>query len=128
MHFSQFDAVKHGEKLYYELFRNISKATGNDVQVKARCSKGLSVIEYFGGFGALDTTEFSLSSIDADKSFGLTLRNDETFEENKTVFVQIAMVYTNVYGERRIRIFNQSFQVVKSLNQYFKSTVVESYA
>ena len=106
MHFSQFDAVKHGEKLYYELFRNISKSTGSDVQVKARCSKGLSVIEYFGGFGALDTTEFSLSSIDADKSFGLTLRNDETFEENKTVFVQIAMVYTNAYGERRIRIFN----------------------
>jgi hypothetical protein len=38
------------------------------------------------------------------------------------------MLYSNIYGERRIRVFNQSFQVVKSLNQYFKSTVVESYA
>lgn len=38
------------------------------------------------------------------------------------------MLYTNVFGERRIRVFNHSFQVVKSLNAYFKSTVVESYA
>jgi hypothetical protein len=44
------------------------------------------------------------------------------------VYVQIAVLYSDVYGERRIRVFNMSFQVVKQLNQYFKSTVVETYA
>ena len=73
--------------MYYELFRNVSKATGTDVYIKARCSKGLSVTEYFGGFGALETTEFQLSSIDADKSFGFSLRNDETFAENRQLFI-----------------------------------------
>jgi protein transport protein SEC24 len=128
LYFSKFDAASHGEKLYYELFRNISKAKAMDVQIKARCSKGLSIIEYFGGFGAFETTEFAISSFDADKSFGFTLRNDETFDENRTVYIQIAMLYYDMYGERRIRVFNHSFQVVKSLNTYFKATVVESYA
>jgi hypothetical protein len=31
LYIPQFDAVKHGEKMYYELFRNLSKATGCDV-------------------------------------------------------------------------------------------------
>ena len=38
------------------------------------------------------------------------------------------MLYTNLYGERRIRLFNLAFQTVRSLNQYFKSTIVENYA
>ena len=126
--FGDWDPIKHTDKLYYELFRNISKVTASEVQIKARCSKGFSVTEYFGGFGVKEATAIMLSSIDADKSFGFSLRNDETFEEGKIVYVQIAMLYSDVYGERRIRIFNQSFLVVKSLNQYFKSTVVENYA
>ena len=87
VYFSKFDISKHGEKLYYELFRNISKVTASEVMVKARCSTGFSVTEYFGGFGLREASEFKLSSIDADKSFGFLLRNDDKFAEDKTVHV-----------------------------------------
>jgi protein transport protein SEC24 len=128
MYFSRFDAARHGEKLYYELFRSIQRNTGTDVKIKVRCSKGFTVTEYFGSFGLRESVDFELSAIDADKSFGFQLRNDEAIPEAKTIYVQIAMLYSNLYGERRIRLFNVAYPAVKSLNQYFKSTVVESYA
>ena len=65
--------------------------------------------EYFGSFGVREAVDFELASIDADKSFGFTLRNDETLPEGKMVYVQVAMLYTNIYSERRIRVFNMGF-------------------
>jgi protein transport protein SEC24 len=69
----------HSEKLYYEVFRNITKARGTEVMIKARCSTGFSVVEYFGGFGYRESVDLQLPSIDADKTFGITLRNDTSF-------------------------------------------------
>jgi protein transport protein SEC24 len=50
-YFPNFEIQKDGDKFYYQLFRNISRVNGSDVMIKARCSKGMSVTEYFGGFG-----------------------------------------------------------------------------
>ena len=52
-----------------------------------RCSKGFTVTEYFGGFGIRESVDFELSSIDADKSFGFVLRNDETISEGRSIYV-----------------------------------------
>ena len=56
------------------------------------------------------------------------MRNDERLKDNQIVYVQFAMIYTNVYGERRIRVLNQSLPVAKNLNFYFKSADVEAVA
>jgi len=46
--YPDFDAVKQGEKLYYQLFRNLTRITGTDAMIKIRVSTGLTVEEYFG--------------------------------------------------------------------------------
>lgn len=56
------------------------------------------------------------------------IRNDEKLKENSLAFVQFAMLYTTQYGERRIRVFNQSLQLSKNLNGYFKAADVETLA
>jgi hypothetical protein len=38
------------------------------------------------------------------------------------------MLYTNQWGEQRIRVFNQSLQLAKNLNGYFKAADVETLA
>ena len=38
------------------------------------------------------------------------------------------MLYTDMYGERKIRVFNFSWQVCKTLFNYFKSTEVTNFA
>ena len=106
--FAPFDINKHGEKLHYEIFRSLTRVSATEVQIKARVSQGLSVFEYFGGFTFKEVPDISLASIDSDKSLGFVIRVDEKLKENTLAFVQFAMLYTNQWGERRIRLFNQS--------------------
>jgi protein transport protein SEC24 len=129
MHFmAPFDTNKHGEKLHYEIFRVLTRNTGTEVQIKARVSGGMTVSEYFGGFTFKEQSDISLSSIDPDKSIGFLIRNDEKLKENTLAYVQFAMLYTTLYGERRIRVFNQCLQLAKNLNGYFKAADVETLA
>lgn len=46
--YADFDVVRHGEKLYYHIFRNTTRVTASDVMVKMRISTGLTITEYFG--------------------------------------------------------------------------------
>ena len=37
------------------------------------------------------------------------------------------MLYTNHFGETRIRVFNMAFDVIANLHQYLKMAIVENY-
>ncbi len=51
LHFmAPFDITKQGEKLHYEIFRILTRVSATEVQIKARVSTGMTVVEYFGGF------------------------------------------------------------------------------
>jgi hypothetical protein len=93
--YTKFNPFHHSEKLYFELFRNLTKPTGSDVKIKVRCSKGFSCTHYFGAFGKKESVEFQLSQIDADKTFCFQLRNDEKMPTERPVYVQIAVLYTD---------------------------------
>jgi hypothetical protein len=86
-YYSRFNSGKHAEKLYFDLFRNVTKNSGSDVKIKARVSNGYSVIQYFGSFGQRESVDFGLSSIDSDKTFCFQLRNDTKIEMTETVYV-----------------------------------------
>ena len=45
-----FDVTEHSEKLYYQVFRNMTRVIGTDITMKLRCSTGLSACEYVGSF------------------------------------------------------------------------------
>ena len=85
--FAPFDVNKHGEKLHYELFRILTRVSGSEVQIKARVSAGLSVVEYFGGFTFKEVPDIALASIDSDKSIGFVIRNDEKLKDNALAYV-----------------------------------------
>lgn len=48
---ADFNSQIHGEKLYYQIFRNMTRIVATDCMIKVRVSTGLTVSEYFGGFG-----------------------------------------------------------------------------
>jgi protein transport protein SEC24 len=47
--YQNFDVVKHGDELYFQMFRALTRPVVTDVELKARCSTGLTVTEYIGG-------------------------------------------------------------------------------
>lgn len=74
--YPDFDVVKHGEKLYYHIFRNLTRVSVSDVMIKLRVSSGLTVTEYFGQFGSYAQSEFGVASLDQDKVFSAAIRCD----------------------------------------------------
>jgi len=55
-------------KIYYDLFRNLTRTTGYDATLTLRTSIGLELKEYFSASGRMVVRDLSLSVIDADKS------------------------------------------------------------
>ena len=47
--YQNFDIYTHSEKIYYDIFRQLTKISVTEVEFKARCSTGLTVSEYIGG-------------------------------------------------------------------------------
>jgi len=84
--YQPFDVVKHGEKLYYNIFHVLTRTTGTEVAIKARCSTGLTVTEYMGSHLSYQTAEMIQAWIDSDKVISCTLRNDEKLKEDSLVY------------------------------------------
>lgn len=84
--YSNFDVTKHAERIYYDLFRSLTRPTVSDVEYKARCSTGLTVTEYIGGHMTSQTASMSYAALDADKVLSFVLRNDEKLKEDSLVY------------------------------------------
>jgi protein transport protein SEC24 len=93
--YQPFDVNKHGEKLYYSLFRILTRPTGSEVAVKARCSTGLSVTQYLGSHINYQLADFVVAQTDSDKTFTMLLRNDEKLGADRVMHLQFAMLYTD---------------------------------
>ena len=126
--YSKFDVYIHGEKLYFQIFRNMTRVTAQEIAIKARVSKGLTVTDYIGSFMRYNSSDIALSSVDADKTISCLIRNDDKMAEGHTVFAQFAMLFTDMEGIRNIRVFNYSWKVAKNLYSYFKSSDCENLA
>ena len=57
------------------------------MQIKARTSTSLSIQEYFGSFTCKETPDVELAAIDADKSIGFVVKNDDKLKENSFAFI-----------------------------------------
>ena len=95
---ADFDVTAHGEKLYYQIFRNMTRVVATDCMIKVRVSSGLTVSEYFGGFGSYQRAEFGVASIDQDKVFSASIVNDNTLASGTPVFAQCAVLFTDMTG------------------------------
>lgn len=124
--YPDFDVLQHGEKLYYQIFRNLTRVSVSDVMIKLRVSTGLTVTEYFGQFGSYAQSEFGVASLDQDKVFSAVMRCDQTLAEGTPVFAQCATLYTDPMGERKIRILNYHWKAAQNVYNYCRSADVES--
>ena len=64
----------------------MTRIVASDCMVKVRVSTGLTVTEYFGGFGVYQRAEFGLAALDQDKVFNCTIVNDSTLAPGAMAF------------------------------------------
>ncbi|CAA6663980.1 unnamed protein product [Spirodela intermedia] len=116
-----FSALSDSVKLYNDLRWNITRPQGFEGVMRVRCSQGLQVQEYYGNFCKRNPVDIDLPAIDCDKSILVTFKHDGRLQEGTECSFQCALLYTTVYGQRRIRVINLSLPCTKLLSDLFRS-------
>lgn len=121
-----FSALSDTAKLYNDLRWNVSRPQGFEAVMRVRCSQGLQVQEYTGNFCKRIPTDVDLPAIDCDKTITVTLKHDDKLQDGAECAFQCAILYTTVYGQRRIRVMNLSLSCTSTLPNLFRSADLDS--
>ncbi|XP_006663994.3 protein transport protein Sec24-like CEF [Oryza brachyantha] len=121
-----FSALSDPAKLFNDLRWNISRPQGFESVMRVRCSQGLQVQDYTGNFCRRVPTDIDLPAIDSDKTIMVTFKHDDKLQENSECAFQCALLYTTVYGQRRIRVINLSLPCTNVLSNLFRYADLET--
>ena len=124
-YYPHYNATFDGEKLHYDIARNLTRYVGYDAVMNVRASTGISFAEYITPAGRRPNPLLELSAIDSDYSISVYLKMDEKVTD-ETVHVQTALLYTNPYGQRVIRVINHALKTSTDLMTNFKGLDVEA--
>ncbi|CAA2975078.1 transport Sec24-like At4g32640 [Olea europaea subsp. europaea] len=121
-----FSALSDPAKLYNDLRWNVTRPQGFEAVTRIRCSQGIQVQEYFGNFCKRIPTDVDLPAIDCDKTIMVTLKHDDKLQEGSECSFQCALLYTTVYGQRRIRVSTLSLPCTTLLSNLFRSADLDT--
>ncbi|KAL9356255.1 hypothetical protein Peur_049508 [Populus x canadensis] len=121
-----FSAVSDPAKLYNDLRWNVTRPQGFEAVMRVRCSQGIQIQEYHGNFCKRIPTDIDLPVIDCDKTIMVTLKHDDKLQDGTECAFQCALLYTTVYGQRRIRVANLSLPCTNNLSNLFRLADLDS--
>ncbi|CAM8891355.1 unnamed protein product [Rhodiola kirilowii] len=121
-----FSAISDPAKLYNDLRWNVTRPQGFEAVMRVRCSQGLQVQEYSGNFCKRIPTDVDLPAIDCDKTIMVTLKHDDKLQDGSECSFQCALLYTTVYGQRRIRVNTLSLPCTSLLSNLFRAADLDT--
>ncbi|XP_072051157.1 protein transport protein Sec24C-like isoform X1 [Amphiura filiformis] len=119
--YNYFQAANDGERFIRDLTHNIKRAVGFDAVMRVRASTGLRPTDFFGTFYMANTTDVELASVDSDKAVTVEIKHDDKLAEDAGAFVQVALLYTSISGQRRLRILNLSFNCCTQMADMYRN-------
>ncbi|KAK6943539.1 Sec23/Sec24, helical domain [Dillenia turbinata] len=125
-YYHPFSALSDPAKLYNDLRWNVTRPQGFEAVMRVRCSQGLQVNEYSGNFCKQIPTDIDLPGIDCDKSIMVTLKHDDKLQDGSECTFQCALLYTTIYGQRRIRVHTLSLSCTNMLSNLFRTADLDT--
>ncbi|CAL8376872.1 unnamed protein product [Gadus morhua 'NCC'] len=87
---------------------------------------GFRATDFLGGVYMNNTTDVELAAVDCDHAITVELKHDDTLSEETGAFMQCALLYTTVGGQRRLRVHNLSLNCSSQLMELVKSCETDS--
>ncbi|GAB4826005.1 Protein transport protein Sec24C [Ancistrocladus abbreviatus] len=125
-YYHPFSVVSDNAKLYNDLRWNVTRPQGFEAVMRVRCSQGIQVQEYSGNFCKRIPTDVDLPGIDCDKTIMVTMKHDDKLQDGSECAFQCALLYTTVYGQRRIRVTTLSLPCTSTLSNLFRSADLDT--
>ncbi|UJR33555.1 hypothetical protein I4U23_020996 [Adineta vaga] len=117
--FNFFSIENDGERLLDELRRNFQRSTAFDALMRVRTSTGIRPIDFLGNFYMTNATEMIFGTIDADKSVSVEIKHDDKLTADSNTYIQVALLYTSISGQRRLRIITLALTVTSSYTSLY---------
>ncbi|KAG6404126.1 hypothetical protein SASPL_136366 [Salvia splendens] len=105
-YFYPFSALSDLAKLSNDLRWNVTRPQGFEAVMRLRCSEGIQVQEYSGNYYNRNPADVDFPAIDCDKTIMVSLKHNDKLREESGCSFQCALLYTTIYGQRRIRVSN----------------------
>ncbi|OUM54259.1 hypothetical protein BVG19_g3620 [[Candida] boidinii] len=118
--FPNFDPYVDEEALTHAIKDSVKKVTGYQGQLKIRCSSGLQVNKYYGGFQTSgEAADPVLPVLNNDTSIACDFVYDGKLETKYDGHFQIALLYTASDGQRKVRVINSIVSVTERVGDVF---------
>ncbi|CAF0886553.1 unnamed protein product [Rotaria sordida] len=119
--FNYFSIENDGERLLDELKRNFQRTTVFDALMRIRTSAGIRPIDFLGNFHMTNATEMIFGTLDSDKTVSVELKHDDKLSTENNIHIQVALLYTSISGQRRLRILTLALTVTSSYTSLYPS-------
>ncbi|GFS08347.1 transport protein Sec24C [Elysia marginata] len=119
--YSYFQADLDGERFIEDLKMTVLRSQAFDAILRVRTSTGIRPVDFYGNFYMANTTDVEMASIDADSCVSLEIKHDDKLSESEGAFIQVAVLYTSISGQRRLRCHNLSLNCCAQMADLFRS-------
>nr|XP_014086954.1 protein transport protein Sec24C [Bactrocera oleae] len=118
--YTYFQADLDGNRLIADIIKNVSRPIAFDAVMRVRTSAGIRPTDFYGHFYMTNTTDVELASIDCNKSVAIEIKHDDKLPPEENIYIQIALLYTSVSGQRRLRVLNLALRATTTIADVFK--------
>ncbi|XP_053198960.1 protein transport protein Sec24D [Scomber japonicus] len=124
--YNNFQVETDGEHFLRDLRKDVQKSIGFDAIMRVRTSTGFRATDFFGAIHMNNTTDIEMAAVDCDKAVTVEFKHDDALNEETGAFIQCALLYTTINGQRRLRIHNLSLNCTSQLSELYKSCETDS--
>jgi len=121
-----FRVETDGERFINDLAYDLSRNIGFDAVMRVRTSTGIRPVDFLGSLYMSNTTDVELAAIDCDKAITVELKHDDKMSEDQGAHIQVALLYTSVGGQRRLRLHNLSLSVCNQLSDVYRCSETDA--
>ncbi|CDW57090.1 protein transport protein Sec24C [Trichuris trichiura] len=109
-----------GDRFLADLKHDLERPIIFDAIMRVRASQGLRPTDFFGNFYMNNATDVEMAALDSDKCISIEIKHDDKLEPGNAYF-QVAVLFTSVSGERRLRIHNLSLATAPDFAALYRS-------